>query len=233
MDDRSRDLLLAQVEFRLSLRHEVLPPWTFERAPPPESWSAFHVIDAGAFDGDTLLPLLKTHGSKILGAVALEPDPTTFARLKTNLEGAQPAAAGRLLAVQAAADHQGGRRTFANAGNPGSSFAEQGITVDTVSIDDLVAAECRPDSRLYIKFDVEGAEAAALAGARATIIGRRPFLSIAAYHRPEDLWELARLVCDMDDGYRFLLRSHGADGADLTLYAVPPGDSIGETRDHG
>jgi FkbM family methyltransferase len=220
LDAPSRALLEAQVEFRLSLKPDVLPPWSLQRLPPPAGWDNFHMIDAGAFDGDTLIPLIASHGAQMRGAVALEPDPATFLRLEANLEPARRLAAGPVRALRAAVDRQGGTRVFANCGNPGSSFGEQGIVVDTVCIDDL-ACDIDPASRLYIKFDVEGAEAEALAGARAAITHRRPFLSIAAYHRPEDLWSLARLVAGMDDGYRFKLRSHGADGADLTLYAVP------------
>jgi FkbM family methyltransferase len=225
-DATSRDLLAAHVEFRLTLRHAVLPPWSAERLPPPADWTRFEMVDAGAFDGDTLVPLVLSHGDRLSGAVAIEPDPMTFGRLEKSLQAVQAQAGGRLKAVRAAVDRVGGQRMFANAGNPGSGFAQQGMLVDTVSIDELVESECDPDSRLYIKFDVEGAEAAALAGAARTIAERRPFLSIAAYHRPDDLWALAQQVCAMDDGYRFLLRAHGADGADLNLYGLPP-DHLG------
>lgn len=220
LDADSRALLAAQVEFRLGLDPAVLPPWSDERLPPPDGWRNFQMIDAGAFDGDTLIPLVRSHGASLRGAVALEPDPDTFKRLEANLEPVRGLAAGPIRAIRAAVDRKGGQRVFANVGNPGSSFGEQGIVVDTVCIDD-VAADIDPASRLYIKFDVEGAEAEALAGAEATIRERAPFLSIAAYHRPEDLWALARRVAGVDAGYRFMLRGHGADGADLTLYALP------------
>jgi FkbM family methyltransferase len=222
-DAQSRDLLAAHVEFRLALRHAVLPAWNARRLPPPERWSSFQAIDAGAFDGDTLVPLVQSHGARLRQAIALEPDPATFERLQANLHAVQAQAAGPLKAIRAAVDRTGGQRLFADAGNLGSGFSDHGVVVDTVSIDELVAAECDGASPLYVKFDVEGAEADALAGAARTIVERRPFLSIAAYHRPEDLWTLARQVHALDDGYRFLLRAHGADGADLNLYGLPPG----------
>jgi FkbM family methyltransferase len=221
-DQQSRDLLAAQVEFRLTLRHAALPAWSPARLPPPDSWHSFEAIDAGAFDGDTLIPLVRSHGRRLRGAVALEPDPATYERLKTNLKAVAAQAGGPLKAVRAAVDRSSGQRLFADAGNLGSGFADHGVIVDTVSIDELVAAECDPASPLYIKFDVEGAEAEALAGAARTIAERRPFLSIAAYHKPDDLWALARQVHALEPGYRFLLRAHGADGADLNLYGLPP-----------
>ncbi len=124
--------------------------------------------------------------------------------------------------MQAAADAVSGRRAFASVGNPGSGFSEAGEPVQTFAIDDLVEARLPGDERLYIKFDVEGAEADALRGAARTIVARRPFLAVSAYHRPQDLWSLPRQISDLCDGYRYALRSHGADGADLMLYGVPP-----------
>ena len=221
-DGASADLLCAQVEFRLTLRHEVLPPWTSRREPPPAAWASFALIDAGAFDGDTLLPMMAGQGERISAALALEPDPVTFAALQRNIAAAGPVVAAKAVALQAAADAVSGRRAFASVGNPGSGFSEAGEPVRTFAIDDLVEARLPGEDRLYIKFDVEGAEADALRGAARTIAARRPFLAVSAYHRPQDLWSLPRQISDLDAGYRYALRSHGADGADLMLYAIPP-----------
>jgi hypothetical protein len=124
--------------------------------------------------------------------------------------------------VQAAVDSASGHRAFCGVGNQGSGFGDAGDLVETVSLDDLVAAHAPGPERLYIKLDVEGAEAATLEGAARTIVERRPFLAVSAYHRPDDLWALPRQISRLDDRYRYLLASHGADGADLMLYAIPP-----------
>jgi FkbM family methyltransferase len=223
IDRASQDLLCAQIELRLTLRYDVLPAWTLRRELPPETWRSFALIDAGAFDGDTLLPAMAEVGARVSQALALEPDPVTFADLRRNIAAAGAAVACKTLALQVAVDAVSGRRAFCGLGHQGSSFSEAGEPVETASIDDLVAAHIAPGERLCIKFDVEGAEAAALQGASRTIIERRPFLAVSAYHRPHDLWTLPRLISSFDEGYRFRLGSHGADGADLMLYAVPPG----------
>jgi FkbM family methyltransferase len=222
VDRASADLLCAQIEFRLSLRYEALPPWSAPRAPPPAAWPSFAVIDAGAFDGDTLLPLMAAHGERVSAALALEPDPTTFARLERNIAAAGPAVAGKTRALRVAVDAASGRRAFASVGNQGSGFDDAGDPVETASIDDLVEAYLAGERRLYIKFDVEGAEASAIDGAARTIVAKQPVLAVSAYHRPEDLWSLARRIGALDDRYRYRLQSHGADGADLMLYALPP-----------
>ena len=161
-------------------------------------------------------------GTRVSQALALEPDPVSFARLKHNLTVAGDDIAGRTQALQAAVDEASGRRAFCGLGHQGSGFGETGDMVETVTVDDLVAANIPPQQRLYIKFDVEGAEAGALRGAARTIAQRLPFLAVSAYHRPEDLWALARQIASYHDEYRFKLGSHGADGADLMIYAVPP-----------
>ena len=190
------------------------------REPAPEGWKGFHVIDTGAFDGDTLTPLLAAHEGQVITAVAVEPDPATYARLQANV-GHLRVRSGAPVLLRAAIDSARGRRVFSNLANQGSRFATEGIGVDTISIDDIVQEVCPGADPLYIKLDVEGAEAEALQGARETIARRRALFSVAAYHQPADLWALARQIAAINDGYRFRLRSHGADGADLTLYATP------------
>ena len=73
----------------------------------------------------------------------------------------------------------------------------------------------------YMKFDIEGGEAAALMGASGIIRRSRPALAIAVYHRPADLWQLPRMVDDLLPDSRFFLRLHGHHGFDLVLYVVP------------
>lgn len=218
----SLDLLCAQIEFRLYLDHSSLPPWRPQRAPPPAAWSSCGVIDAGAFDGDTLLPLVAERAGQISLALALEPDPRNFAKLERNIAAAGAEVARKTRALQVAVDATSGRRAFSSFGNQGSGFTPAGDLVATASIDDLADAHFREERRLYIKFDVEGAEASAIEGAASTIVRRRPLLAVSAYHRPEDLWALPRQISALDDGYRYALLSHGADGADLMLYAHPP-----------
>jgi len=74
-----------------------------------------------------------------------------------------------------------------------SSEPPQTARVPLTTIDRVVK-----DLRLprvdYIKMDVEGSEAAALRGARSTIITFRPRLSIATENEPEDIEKLPALI---------------------------------------
>ncbi len=222
VDTASADLLCAHVEFRLSQRYEALPLWRTERIAPIADGYPLTLIDAGAFDGDTLLPLVAANLDRTRAAFGLEPDPASHAALSRAIEAAPEPVRRVTTAVAVAVDRRSGERTFANLGHQGSSFADEGRRIATCALDDFVEAHADPDTSLYIKLDVEGAEEDALAGAERTISTRRPLLSVSAYHRPADLWRLPRMIGAIDDGYRYEIRSHGADGADLMINALPP-----------
>ena len=91
-------------------------------------------------------------------------------------------------------------------------------TVRTATLDALLEGRCVD----YIKFDVEGAEGAALRGAAQSIQQHRPALRIAAYHRPEDMFALPLLLGQLCPDYRiFLTRPAGYPAWDLDIVALP------------
>ena len=77
-----------------------------------------------------------------------------------------------------------------------------GVKASLTTIDRAVA-ELKLERVDYIKMDIEGAEARALAGARDTIATFHPRLSIAAEHLPGDEVRLPQVVKSLWPGYRF------------------------------
>jgi FkbM family methyltransferase len=226
LDDASVDELCAHIEFRLSLRHDILPAWTAQRLAPPQHWQRIGFIDAGAFDGDTVIPFVTLYGDRTAFAIALEPDPTNYAALLRNIERLSVPLKALVEPLDSAMDDLTGTAGFSGQANAGSQLSSHGGTmVRTTSLDDLL--EGRQAEKIYLKIDVEGAEASVLRGAAKTIRTSDPFLAVSVYHRPSDLWELPLQISELNGRYRFMLRSHGADGADLTAYAVAPGDLPG------
>ena len=73
----------------------------------------------------------------------------------------------------------------------------------------------------YMKLDVEGEELAALRGAAKSIRRWGPKLSVAAYHRSEDLFQLPLYLHSLLADYRFYLRKHPYIPAwEIILYGV-------------
>lgn len=214
-DPFSRQLFDALCRLRFAGDYHGLPEpdsaGQYAPADLPVLPEPLYFVDCGAFDGDTLRALAARH--RFAEILALEPDTAHLPRLQATLNDL---GVGRVVAAGVGA--RPGTLRFAAGEGAGSHLAvDGGSVIDIVTLDDLCAA--MPVN--FIKMDIEGAEPAALAGARATIARHRPRLAISVYHEPDHLWTLPDLVAGWNLDYQFYLRSHGFNGFDTVLYAVP------------
>jgi len=90
------------------------------------------------------------------------------------------------------------------------------VDVETRTVDDMI-----PDTEhvRYIKMDIEGAEYAALTGARRTILREKPGLAISIYHNACDYYRLAELILEYVPEYKLAVRHHKDRHVDTVLYA--------------
>lgn len=177
------------------------------------------VIDAGAYRGDTAGAWLSAF-PKTECVLAVEPDARNFAKLETYAASEQ--AGGRVRPVRAVLLDRPGEVRLAAGGNRnstlfGASYAARTEMVPATTID-AMAGSTRID---LIKYDVEGAEEAALQGSRQTILRDRPVLAVSLYHRTEDLFNLPLFIRQIREDYRFYIRRAECLPAwELMLYAV-------------
>lgn len=94
--------------------------------------------------------------------------------------------------------------------------AVTGPVLPLTTIDRLVA-ELKLERVDFIKFDIEGAEQRALAGARGTLSRFHPRLAISSYHRPDDPEKIPLLVRAAWPGYRM----ECGPCADVSTYIRP------------
>ena len=216
-DDVSRAVFLAVLLFRLGFERRYLElALSLSQAAPSPPWlgdpiRGDHVfVDGGAFDGDTVQRFLDLTGGRYDQIYAFEPDPENFRRLRARFGAAE-----RVRCIEAAVSAAPATLRFASGAGHSSGLSETGtVMVAAEAIDRIVT---RPITAL--KLDIEGAEAAALAGAAAQIRQNRPGLAIAAYHRPADLFDLPRQIAGLDPTYRFALRHQTHWTHDSILYA--------------
>ena len=178
-------------------------------------------IDAGGCFGETALWLAHQVGPA--GHVhTLELAPANVAILKRNLER-NPRLASRITVTEAALWESSQARLGVGRGGPASMVTAEPSTradaspVSAISLDELVVA-AELDRVDFLKMDIEGAEPAALRGARATLKRWHPKLALAAYHDIDHLWQLPQSLAELDLGYRFALGHFTMHAEETVLY---------------
>ena len=161
------------------------------------------VLDCGASDGDFTREALKAGAAKV---VALEITPESIECLRRNL--AAEIAAGKVVVYPKGVWDKDDMLTmyvdpenFAANTVLGNSGLQPSVQVPLTTIDKVVAELGLPRVD-FIKMDVEGAEANAIAGARGTIQRFKPRLAIAAEHKLEDQFELPKAVRNVRGDYQ-------------------------------
>lgn len=173
-------------------------------------------IDGGAYDGDTLVTMLKL-GIRCDAVASFEPDLQNFNKLVEYSRKNRSRIAEENYLFPCAVWSKTEYLKFNSESTEASSISEEGTnTILGVAIDDIIPS-FKPN---FIKMDIEGAEIEGLHGAKDTIKEFRPRLGICVYHKPEHLWEIPLLIKAWNCNYKFYLRSHGNNGFDLVLYTI-------------
>jgi len=222
-DDESRRQFMAHIKFRLFPAYEALPRNREQGYLPGDVFSNLPAntvfVDCGAYDGDTIRQFLRQQNGHFGRIYAFEPDENNCDRLRAYVQSLGDDIAARVQIFNAAVGNARKEIGFNATGDMSASFTESGSArVQVLPLDEVVATDGAPS---LLKFDVEGAEAEALEGARNLIRKSRPIVALSIYHRPDDLWHLPMQLNSMTDGYRFFLRTQGEDGMDVICYAVP------------
>lgn len=220
-DDASRRIFDLTLAYKLTGRYDLLMAATDEAEReatliPPQT--VYNMADFGAYTGDTVRDMLNK-GAPLRYVCAVEPDKRNHRKLAAFAEGV-PAC--RIDAHRAAVCDEIGMAPFDASGNRNAGLAtgreNAAEAVPTTTPDALLAGKAID----YIKYDVEGAEAAALRGTVKTLQAQRPRLKIACYHRSEDLFALPLLLSALaPDHALYLTRRRSVPAWDLDLLALP------------
>ncbi len=169
-------------------------------------------VDAGAFDGDTIVAFNQwTHG-KYKKIYALEPMNSMYEAMRQkmiseNIQGIETfdcAAWSRKEKLRFTENSSASHRS--NSGE----ISVQGIDIDSIVKDEKVT---------FIKMDIEGSELEALKGAKNTILSNQPRLAICLYHKPMDVIEIPSYIIDLVPEYKLYIRHYGSHLGGTVLYA--------------
>lgn len=177
------------------------------------------VLDAGAYIGDTIEPLVQAIGRPIDTYFAFEPMEESFERLAA----LHPLGIRKFIPINKALGlgEEKAMATF-NAETPTSSSLNQyggteaQVEIKITSIDSL-KLHSMEDTDFYIKMDIEGSELEALRGGEQLIRTRHPNLAVCLYHKAHDLFEIPQYIDSLNLGYEFYL----SGGCHTIMIAVP------------
>jgi FkbM family methyltransferase len=221
-DDVSRAHHLQFLAWR-RLREE----WTFEGAEVPKCSRFFipevaavlrddeFLLDGGAHHGSVMEAFLQQTKGAFRQIVAIEPDPVNRTRLKDTLRKVAPGDARFTVCDFALADDEG-EALFHSGLDYACQLSPTGRTrVRTSPLDALGVAPT------FIKLHLEGAELAALKGAKRTLLEARPLVAATVYHNDDGIWRTASWLMQTLPRYRFLFRNHSWCGTGAVVYAIP------------
>jgi len=184
-------------------------PKSLPRWPEP-----VRLIDAGAFNGDTLRFFAK-EGIRMGQVACFEPDLGNFAALASTLPEGLDAIC---LPLGVSDTAKTLRFRFDGAASSRQSEGGEAI-VQCVGLDQALPKF----APTLVKMDIEGAELDALNGARALIAEFQPALAVSAYHTPDHLWNVLLLLHELAPDHTLHLRAHAHNGFDTVAYALPRG----------
>jgi FkbM family methyltransferase len=216
-DDQSKRVLEQAVAFRrgevgamqgtLSPGSQYFIPEVIRALPPAVRW-----VDAGAFDGDTLVDSMRYFKSSAV--TAFEPDPENLEKLHKRVAHLELP----LWVLPLGVSNRSGLVSFAaSLGGASSLTLEGNTTIALARLDDVM-----PTQNIdFLKIDIEGADLDVLEGAAKIITRSQPVIAIAAYHTPEHLFEVPERLHALLPKHQLLLRSHASNTFDTICYAIP------------
>lgn len=168
-------------------------------------------VDAGAFDGGTVLWFEEWTKGYYKKIYAMEPLPDMYEHIKDVFKGKE-----KVELCNCAAWNREETLSFTD-NSSGSSVKEEGsLQVQAMPIDEIV----KGDNVTYIKMDIEGSELKALEGAKKTIQQNKPRLAICIYHKPMDVIDLPEYLLELVPEYKFYIRHYCTNHWETVLYAV-------------
>ena len=177
-------------------------------------------VDLGAFTGDSIIEYFYNYGEKSYKKIyCYEIDDYNIKRMENNLSKYKNIE----IRKKAVVDKKG-KVSFHCNGNyvSANSVCDNGeVEVDAVALDEDIKEKIT-----ILKMDIEGSEKSAIKGSINHIKNDSPKLLISLYHNHEDIYEIPRMIDEMNNNYKYYLRFYGGNffPTEFILLAIPKKD---------
>jgi FkbM family methyltransferase len=218
-DERSKQIILDSINGYLF--NDLMPYFQEEQMYFPKEFrftDSEVFVDAGLYYGGTTEEFLRWCNGAFRRIYGFEIDPANFQKVRPDLL-ARPDITLMQKGLWSRALEARATLGFAAGSKVGGDGSEGSDVVSLVSLDEVFASLPLDEYPTFIKMDVEGAEKEALTGAARVIGTARPKLAVCVYHKPEDIYELPRIIQCFNADYRFTLKHHSPYRWDTVLYA--------------
>ena len=166
------------------------------------------VVDCGAADG--LFSLIAAQ--KASKVYALEPVPEFIRSMHRTFKDIK-----NVEIIEAAVSNKRENAFLTVDGFSSALSNSNGIPVRIETLDSLFYD--RNIKIDFIKADIEGAELDMLQGAKQCLIHYQPKLALTAYHRPNDVKEMIRIISSINNNYKFYSKGIARTGGAVMLFA--------------
>lgn len=172
-------------------------------------------VDCGAYNGDTLLSFIKFSKNRFKNIYLFEPDLINIGEINKIIQN--KVLDERVKLIKKGVYSLNTKVNFEAEKGIASAINNNGkFIIETCKLDDVFCS----DRVTYIKMDIEGAEKEALIGARNIIRRDKPKLAISIYHKPEDFWEIPKLIKLLVPEYKLYIRHYTDQLSETVCYAV-------------
>ncbi len=219
-DSQSTSLLHNLLDFLIDDTAPALPISSYPQYLHPAIRKLPHIdmIDGGACLGESL-DTFKDYLPNRINMLCFEPERGNITALQGKIEHMQISDSAAV--VEAGLWSEDTQLRFTSAAASGSNANcnvddDGDIVINTRAIDSICAE--RQFIPSLIKMDIEGAEVAALAGAKHTIRTHKPALAICLYHHLDDLWTIPEYIHSLRPDYQMSLGHHTKGWFETVLY---------------
>ncbi|WP_017756438.1 FkbM family methyltransferase [Calidifontibacillus oryziterrae] len=222
-DDLSKEVYIRMLAYRATGDRELIKISNYDQYihPSIEKNKVNTVIDAGAYNGDTI-KIFFSQFSNLNHLYAFEPTKDKLIQIKEMINK-EKRNFGEITLLDKCLWSTCTNLKFQtfDAAMTNKVSDEGEITISAISLDEFANGLNSNQKINFIKMDIEGSEVEALKGGEQLIKKDKPILAISIYHDITHFWKVFDVIQQFDLGYKYFVGHHKDVLFDTVLYALP------------